>query len=355
MGEYQRRRRGILPVAAVIALAGLVAACAPVSTDPAPVVLKGAALGVPGDAAGAPAPAARPGGEARRIVVRSGQSLTGIARTHHVSKHAIIAANHLTPPYDVRIGQHLIIPGGAEAPVQQQTAALPSAAPTEQRHPPPEIIPLDGPAPARTPPAPQNAANQVPVVLKPYTPPSADASAPAKRPPAEPSAAREARAEPAVAPRGASPKTSEAAPGAVMHGGHFAWPVRGRVLAGYGVASGGSHNDGINIAAPRGTPVAAVDAGVVAYAGNELRGYGNLVLVKHANGFITAYAHCDELLVKQGDKVNRGQAIAKVGATGGVSEPQLHFELRRGKKAVDPREFLAPAPSAGEDRSVTSG
>jgi murein DD-endopeptidase MepM/ murein hydrolase activator NlpD len=124
--------------------------------------------------------------------------------------------------------------------------------------------------------------------------------------------------------------------------------VRGRILAGYGVAAGGTHNDGINIAAARGSPVAAVDGGTVAYAGNELRGYGNLILVKHANGWITAYAHCDELLVKHGDKVNRGQTIAKVGATGGVSEPQLHFELRRGKRPVDPREFLAPAPSAGE-------
>jgi murein DD-endopeptidase MepM/ murein hydrolase activator NlpD len=351
MGEYQRRRRGILHAAAVIAFAGLVAACAPVPTDPAPVVLKGAALGVPGDGAGAAGTVARPGGEARRIVVRGGQSLSGIARTHHVSKHAIIAANHLTPPYDVRTGQHLIIPGGAEAPVQQQTAALPSAAPTGQGHPQPEIIPLDGPAPAKAVPPPQNAARQVPVVLKPYTPPTADASAPAKRPPAEPSAARAARAETAAA----KPEASPAASGAGTHGGHFGWPVRGRVLAGYGVAAGGSHNDGINIAAPRGTSIAAVDGGVVAYAGNELRGYGNLVLVKHANGWITAYAHCDELLVKQGDKVSRGQPIAKVGATGGVSEPQLHFELRRGKKAVDPREFLAPAPSAGEDRSVTSG
>ncbi len=357
MGEYQRRRRGISRAAAVIAFAGLVAACAPAQTDPAPVVLKGAALGVPGDGAGVAAPAARPAVETRRIVVRPGQSLTGIARTHHVSKHAIIAANHLTSPYNVRIGQHLMIPGGAEAPAQQQAAAAPLAAPAEQGHPPPDIIPLDGPAPAKAVPPAQNAANQVPVVLKPYTPPSADASAPATRPPAEPSAAQTARAEPAAVPRGASPKTSEAAPapGAVTHGSHFGWPVRGRVLAGYGVAAGGSHNDGINIAAPRGTPVAAVDGGVVAYAGNELRGYGNLVLVKHANGWITAYAHCDELLVKQGDKVNRGQAIARVGATGGVSEPQLHFELRRGKKAVDPREFLAPAPSAGEGGSVTSG
>ena len=126
------------------------------------------------------------------------------------------------------------------------------------------------------------------------------------------------------------------------------WPVRGKVISNFGGKPNGLKNEGINISVPEGTSIRAADGGVVAYAGNELRGYGNLVLVKHANGFITAYAHCDELLVKQGDKVNRGQAIAKVGATGGVSEPQLHFELRRGKKAVDPREFLTPAPSAGE-------
>src|SRR2546430_16412517 len=82
------------------------------------------------------------------------------------------------------------------------------------------------------------------------------------------------------------------------------------------------------------------------YAGNELRGYGNLVLVKHGNGWISAYAHCDELLVKKGDPVYRGKVIAKVGATGGVSKPQLHFELRQGKRPVDPRGYLGPSPSA---------
>ena len=121
------------------------------------------------------------------------------------------------------------------------------------------------------------------------------------------------------------------------------WPLRGRVLASYGVAADGTHNDGINIAASRGTPIEAVESGIVAYAGNELRGYGNLVLVKHANGWISAYAHCDELLVKKGDPVYRGKVIAKVGATGGVSEPQLHFELRQGKRPVDPRGYLGPA------------
>src|SRR5204863_4763396 len=154
-------------------------------------------------------------------------------------------------------------------------------------------------------------------------------------PPREPSAAEEARAE-----------TAAPAALAQKRGGHFPWPLRGRVLASYGVATDGTHNDGINIAAARGTPIEAVEAGIVAYAGNELRGYGNLVLVKHDNGWISAYAHCDELLVKKGDPIHRGQTIAKVGATGGVSEPQLHFELRRGKNPVDPREFLAPVPSA---------
>ena len=131
--------------------------------------------------------------------------------------------------------------------------------------------------------------------------------------------------------------------------------MRGRVLAGYGAGAGGRHNDGINIAAPQGAPVKAVEGGVVAYAGNELRGYGNLVLVKHPDGFISAYAHCEELLVKRGDKVARGEVIAKVGATGGVGEPQLHFELRRGERAVDPREFLTLAPSAESSGSAQHG
>jgi murein DD-endopeptidase MepM/ murein hydrolase activator NlpD len=128
--------------------------------------------------------------------------------------------------------------------------------------------------------------------------------------------------------------------------GRFPWPVRGRILASYGNAPGGGHNDGINIAAPRGTPVRAIDGGTVAYAGNEVKGYGNLVLIKHANGWISAYAHLDGLSVKLGETIAAGQVIAKVGDSGGVSEPQLHFELRRGKRPVDPKEFLAPAPSA---------
>ncbi len=135
-------------------------------------------------------------------------------------------------------------------------------------------------------------------------------------------------------------------------GGHLPWPVRGRVLAGYGATKEGGQNAGINIAASRGAPVRAVDSGTVAYAGNEIRGYGNLVLVKHSSGMISAYAHLDALLVKRGDTVSRGQVIAKVGDTGGVSQPQLHFELRRGKKAVDPREFLGQGSNAGGSKGA---
>jgi murein DD-endopeptidase MepM/ murein hydrolase activator NlpD len=115
----------------------------------------------------------------------------------------------------------------------------------------------------------------------------------------------------------------------------------------YGPTPGGTQNDGINIKAAEGTPVLAADAGTVAYAGNELRGYGNLVLIKHADGWMTAYAHNSKLLVTRGQKVQRGQVIAHVGTSGAVSEPQLHFEVRRGSRALDPMDYLGPTAVSG--------
>ncbi|WP_292530652.1 M23 family metallopeptidase [Methylocystis sp.] len=117
----------------------------------------------------------------------------------------------------------------------------------------------------------------------------------------------------------------------------FRWPARGRIIQGF--SSGG--NDGINIAVPEGTQVKAAEGGVVAYAGNELKGYGNLVLIRHPNGFVSAYAHNGELDVKRGDQVKRGQTIAKSGQSGNVGSPQLHFELRKGSTPVDPTRYLA--------------
>jgi murein DD-endopeptidase MepM/ murein hydrolase activator NlpD len=121
----------------------------------------------------------------------------------------------------------------------------------------------------------------------------------------------------------------------------FIWPLKGELIAEYGSTGKGQHNDGINIAAPRGTAVVAAESGVVAYAGNELRGFGNLLLIKHDEGWMTAYAHNDQLLVHRGDVVRRGQKIALVGDSGGVGQPQLHFELRQGTRAIDPMPVLA--------------
>ena len=123
----------------------------------------------------------------------------------------------------------------------------------------------------------------------------------------------------------------------------FRWPVRGRLIAGFGSKPDGTQNDGINLAVPEGTPIKAADDGVVAYAGNELKGYGNLVLISHANGFVSAYAHASELMVKRGDSVKRGQVIAHAGQTGNVTSPQLHFEIRKGSTPVDPTQYLGGA------------
>lgn len=119
--------------------------------------------------------------------------------------------------------------------------------------------------------------------------------------------------------------------------GDFRWPARGRVIAGFG-ANGG--NEGINIAVPEGTPVKAAEAGTVTYAGSEVKGYGNLVLIKHENGFVSAYAHNGSLNVKRGEQVKRGQVIATSGQTGNVTSPQLHFEIRKGAQPVDPLKHL---------------
>lgn len=122
--------------------------------------------------------------------------------------------------------------------------------------------------------------------------------------------------------------------------GRFLQPVDGKLVSGYGPKKDGLHNDGINIAAPRGAPVKAAENGVVVYAGNELKGSGNLVLLRHEDRWMTAYAHMDGLKVKRGDVVKRGQTIGSVGSTGSVDSPQLHFEVRRGTEALNPKVFM---------------
>jgi murein DD-endopeptidase MepM/ murein hydrolase activator NlpD len=116
--------------------------------------------------------------------------------------------------------------------------------------------------------------------------------------------------------------------------------VKGRVVAAFGPRPDSTHNDGINIAVPAGAEVVAAEAGVVAYAGNELKGYGNLVLIRHENNWVTAYAHNEELIVKRGDQVKRGQPIARAGRSGADGQPLVHFEVRQGSRPVDPIPHL---------------
>ena len=151
--------------------------------------------------------------------------------------------------------------------------------------------------------------------------------------------ARMATPEP-VAPAAANPvKKAEAVAANTMP--TFRWPVTGHVIEAFGPRPNGTTNDGINLAVPEGTPIKAAEDGVVAYAGNELKGYGNLVLIRHADNFVSAYANASEIMVKRGDTVKRGQVIARAGQTGNVSSPQLHFEIRKGSTPVDPRKYLA--------------
>lgn len=238
-----------------------------------------------------------------------------------------------------------------------QAAAPPSpVAPGEKPLPPVKPVPPP-PAPAAAPPPvavpapaapPPAVASAPPTRLEPPPPPPPPPPAP-KSPPPAPAAAPAPPPEPEEAPPAAVESASPAAVAAIVQSHKpptaplFTWPVRGTVVSTFGPAAGGTHNDGINISAPEGAEVDAAESGIVAYAGNELKGFGNLLLIKHADGWVTAYAHNKELLVAKGDHVRRGQAIAKVGATGGVTKPQLHFELRQKTTAVDPLDHLPPA------------
>ncbi|MEO1111431.1 MAG: LysM peptidoglycan-binding domain-containing M23 family metallopeptidase [Pseudomonadota bacterium] len=137
-----------------------------------------------------------------------------------------------------------------------------------------------------------------------------------------------------------TPKVDNTSKEAVTSDAKFRWPVRGRIISDFGTKPGGGKNEGVNLAVPEGTPVKAADDGTVIYSGNELKGYGNLVLVRHSEGWVSAYAHNSELKVKRGDTIRRGDVIGLAGATGSVNQPQVHFELRKGNKPVDPLNHL---------------
>jgi murein DD-endopeptidase MepM/ murein hydrolase activator NlpD len=234
--------------------------------------------------------------------VNRGDTLLSIAHHNHVPVAELAKANSLDPQAKLKIGSKLTVPGA-------KTAAVTPAAQ-------PAAVAAGGQPVASAPPA---------------TKMAAATAAPQQ-------SARLAQATTKVEePSVEAPVKAAEATGALPT---FRWPVRGKVITSYGAKTNGKANDGINLAVPEGTPVKAAEDGVVAYSGNELKRYGNLVLVRHANGYVTAYAHASELLVKRGDTIKRGQVIAKSGQSGEVGSPQLHFEIRKGSTPVDPLQFL---------------
>ena len=230
-------------------------------------------------------------------VVAPGETLMALSRKYHKPLGAIAKANNIEPHTMVKVGDRIAIPG-----VAPQAAAKP-------------------PAPASLTQAPTPAPKVASVPAAPVAAPSAAMVTPAVHEPEPPKTKSDVTA--------GLPK--------------FRWPVNGRVITAFGPKPSGQQNDGINVSVPEGTPIKAAEDGVVAYAGNELKTYGNLVLVRHSNGYVTAYAHASEIMVKRDDPVKRGQIIAKAGQTGSVAAPQLHFEIRKGSTPVDPTKYLSGA------------
>jgi murein DD-endopeptidase MepM/ murein hydrolase activator NlpD len=225
-----------------------------------------------------------------------------------------------------------------------KVASAQTAAPAEtpKRVRPGMVSTAQAPAPAPVKPAHVQtaAATDEPLVSapKPVVQPAPKVAALTEPQPMKPIAAAPQPAPVAPAPQPEAAKAPVQEPDQTASvSGDFRWPARGRVIAGFG-ANGG--NEGINIAVPEGTPVKAAEAGVVTYAGSEVKGYGNLVLIRHENGFVSAYAHNGSLNVKRGEQVKRGQVIATSGQTGNVTSPQLHFEIRKGATPVDPMKHL---------------
>jgi murein DD-endopeptidase MepM/ murein hydrolase activator NlpD len=231
----------------------------------------------------------------------SGDTIYSLSRRYKVSPQSIASANNLTLSTQLRIGQQVRIPGtapvAATPPAAPKTKNVQTFVPQTQQPQQPQQV-----AQAENIPAPESVG-----VVRPNVAPAVN-EAPQRAPNAAPS---------------------------------FHWPVRGRILSAYGRKPNGQQNDGINVSVPEGTPIRASEDGVVAYAGNELKGFGNLVLIRHADNWVTAYAHLGTIDVKKDQRVKRGEVIAKAGQTGGVTSPQLHFEIRKGSNPVDPEKHLS--------------
>jgi murein DD-endopeptidase MepM/ murein hydrolase activator NlpD len=276
-------------------------------------------------------------------VVESGESLYTIARRYDVTAQAIMKANGSLAPDKIYVGQKLIIPGRPDLVANRSPApSLPAQSLAAPSQPLPQVaqkLPVDSAVPtvAGVQPA---AASLRPHMTSPapQKPQQVAALQPSRTTPAAPNPQQAAAAQTlqtaAVQPEKPAPVLQEPA----MSGADkFRWPVKGKVITDFA----GTKGTGINIDAPEGTAVRAAENGTVIYVGSGVEGYGNLVLIRHANGYVSAYAHLKSMSVAKGDVVSRGDTIGAAGMTGSVSRPQLHFELRQGATPVDPVPMLA--------------
>lgn len=252
------------------------------------------------------------------VRVRAGDTVYALSRRHHVGVRDIINANRLKPPYKLLIGQTIHLP----------VARFHTVRPGETLYGLSQHYGVDMSALVR--------ANSIPAPYRLVVGQRLQL----------PGALSETVKSAAVAEKKAPPPVRRVKKGLPEKpppraGKYFLWPAEGRMLSSFGPKEGGLHNDGINFAVQPGAPLRATENGVVAYAGNELPGYGNLLLIRHAGGWMSAYAHNEKLLVTRGDQVKRGQIVSHAGSTGNVSSPQAHFELRRNGKPVNPVKYLA--------------
>ena len=258
-----------------------------------------------------------PGG--RLHTVKSGETGIAIARAYGVNWDKIAAANNLKPPYTLEVGDQLLLPSARQAAAQLAAMTVEERARSFD-------LKIDDIITGGEP------ATGVPMVKRP-------AGATPLKPKAKPAV------RPTVAVTQASMVTqasiSQPLPQMTGEAPQFRWPVDGRILSGFGAKPGGRFNDGVNLKASAGAPVRAAGDGVIAYAGDAIPGFGNLVLIKHAGGWVTAYAHNEALLVARGKRVSQGDVIARAGETGWVTEPQVHFELRHGRTPVDPARIIS--------------
>lgn len=256
--------------------------------------------------------------------VSASDTLWIIAQRYRLSMQDIIYVNHLQPPYNLTVRQRLKLPPPTTYTVKEGDTLYGisrtfNVSPSQVAR----LNKLHEPYAVQV-----GQALDLPSVRSAYNPPPARpqktmrGKVPARKSPVKNAALRKASTPPRASSK-------------------FMWPVDGPVISAYGPKKGGLHNDGINIKMPRGAPVRSADNGTVVYAGNELKGYGKLVLIRHADRWVTAYGHLDRILVKKGQVVKQGESIGTIGSTGSVDSPQLHFETRRGTDAINPAVHLA--------------